>query len=72
MKGVVLRSLRSTGVWASPGGCGWRTRSTTTSTTPSTSSCRRNRCDLVEAWVEALLLRGWRVPESVCPPPTRL
>lgn len=65
VKGVLWRS-RSTGGWASPGGCGWRTRSTTTSTTPSTSSCRRSR------YVEPApgQLRG-RVDTEVAPRPIR-
>lgn len=34
---------RSMGQWVSPGGCGWRTPSTITSTTRNTSFCKKNR-----------------------------
>lgn len=43
LTGSLCLWFRSMGRWGSHGGCGWRIPSTITSTTPSTSSFRRNR-----------------------------
>lgn len=45
---------RSMDQWASPGGCGWRTPSTITSTTRNISSCKKNRQVFM-----LLLLKNW-------------